>query len=159
MIKKLVTIFILLFLLPSVIAAGLNNGDSANIALGTIIGGFFAFLFGLLIFFAILMLIVYVYTSLVLMTIAKKTNTEGAWMAWVPILNFYLMTKIGSVPWWTILIFIIGFSFPIISAAITIWWWWKIAEARGKPGWWALLFLIPLVGFVMMGMIAWSDSN
>ena len=35
--------------------------------------------------------------------------------------------------------------------------WWKIAEARQKPGWYGLLMMVPIVNFVVMGMLAWGD--
>lgn len=105
---------------------------------------------------------IYVYTAVVLMVIAKKTKTEYPWLAWIPVANFYLMTKIAGMPWWTMLLLLLGFI-PILGGlvimAVTTVWWWKIAEARGKPGWYALLMLIPLVGFVIMGVIAWSDKK
>ncbi len=50
----------------------------------------------------------YVYSSLALMTIANKTHTENAWMAWIPILNVYLLVTIADKPWWwTLLILLI----------------------------------------------------
>lgn len=109
----------------------------------------------------IIVLIVYVYIALTLMTIAKKTRTPDAWMAWVPIVNFYLMSKIAKMPWWTFLVAVIAlfvpFVGPIVFGVIFIMWWWKIAEARKKPGWLALLLLLPIVNLVIMGIIAWAD--
>ncbi len=44
----------------------------------------------------------YVWSSLCLYIIAKKTNTPYPWLAWIPIANIYLMCKIGGKPgWWT----------------------------------------------------------
>jgi len=128
-----------------------GNLDSA--ALWTIIAGSLAI-------FSVIFLIFYVYSALVLMSIAKKTNTPNAWLAWVPIGNLYLMTQIAKIPWWTLLIIFLSWI-PVIGAlallAIVTWWWWKIAEARNKPGWWALLMLIPGVNLVMMGILAWAE--
>ena len=67
----------------------------------------------------ILYILIYAYMAYSLQTIANKTGTENGWMAWIPILNIYLMCKIA-----------------------------------GKPGWWVLLFLIPLVNLVI-GIIIW----
>jgi hypothetical protein len=39
---------------------------------------------------------------------------------------------------------------------IMIYFWWKIAEAIKKPGWWSLLLLIPIVNFVIVGIMAWE---
>ena len=46
----------------------------------------------------------------------------------------------------------------LIAISISIWWWIKIAEARGRPGWWGVLIVIPLVNFVIIGILAWGSS-
>jgi len=105
-------------------------------------------------------LVVYVYMALVLMTIAKKTNTPNPWLAWIPIGNLYLMTQIAKVQWWTMLVIFLAwipFVGGIAVLGVTIWWWWRICEERKRPGWWALLTLIPLANFIIPGIVAWSD--
>ena len=32
-----------------------------------------------------------------------------------------------------------------------------IAEARGKPNWWGILLIVPVVNFIVPGYLAWSD--
>jgi len=107
-------------------------------------------------------LIFYVYFSMALMTIAKKTGTDPAWLAWIPIFNLFLMVKIAEAPLWSLLLLLLVFI-PFIGwlpfLGVMIWWWWKIAERRGKPGWFALLFLIPLVNLIVVGVIAWHESG
>ena len=124
-------------------------------------GGFMALLAGMLLVMLLVGLIVYVYTSIALMTIAKRTKTENSWLAWIPIANIYLMTQIAGVPgWWTlsILLFIIPFIGPIAFAVIFCYLWWKIAEARKMPGWLGALMWIPLVNLIIMGVLAWCDK-
>jgi len=128
-----------------------------------------------------------VYLSLAVMSIAKKTNTPHAWLAWIPIANIYLMTQIAKIPWWLtfvgflpiitfmskmilwimlplgmlsyIISLIISFITGIIFIIVFCWIWWKIAEARGKPGWWGLIIiLVPIVNLVMIGILAWSKD-
>ena len=103
----------------------------------------------------------YVYFALALMTIATKTKTANPWLAWIPIANLFLMTQIGKVPWWTVLIAIFAPIIPVIgslaSLAVFIWWWWRIAEERKKPGWFSILMLIPIVNLIIIGVIAWTD--
>ena len=48
---------------------------------------------------------------------------------------------------------IFGLAFLVMNVIL----WWKIAEARQKHGWLALLMLIPVVNLVAMGFIAWKD--
>ena len=35
--------------------------------------------------------------------------------------------------------------------------WMAVAEARGKPSWWGILLIVPLVGLIVPGYLAWSD--
>ena len=119
---------------------------------------------GLMIIFGLVILLIgiatYIFFALALMAIAKKTNTENPWLAWIPIANIYLMTKIGKVPWWTmfgLLLALIPAIGWLLTTALGAFWWWKIAEARGKPGWLGILTIIPLANFIVIGILAWAD--
>jgi hypothetical protein len=35
--------------------------------------------------------------------------------------------------------------------------WMAISEARGKPNWWGILTIVPILNFVVPGYLAWSD--
>jgi magnesium-transporting ATPase (P-type) len=95
----------------------------------------------------------YIYFALALQTIAKKTNTENAWLAWIPIANLILMVNIAKKPmWWVILCFI-----PLVNLVFMILIWMGIAEARQKPNWWGILLIVPVVGIIVPGYLAWSD--
>ena len=74
-------------------------------------------------------LAVYAYVAFCLYTIAKKTNTENPWLAWIPIAN-------------------------IVLAILVVW---KIAEARNKPGWLGILLIVPIANLVIFGIIAFAD--
>ncbi|MDD5512779.1 MAG: DUF5684 domain-containing protein, partial [Candidatus Omnitrophica bacterium] len=116
------------------------------------IGGIIAIIF--------LATLIYVYSSLCLYFIARKTGNEPAWLAWVPIGNLFLMCKIAGQSYWLLLIFLASFL-PIIGGLVNLglfgFFWFKIAEARGKPGWMGILCVLPLVNLVMMGVIAFSE--
>lgn len=95
----------------------------------------------------------YVYVALALMTIAKKTNTENGWLAWIPIANIVLMLNIAKKPiWWIILCLI-----PLVNIVMFILIWMGVAEARRKPSWWGVLIIVPIVGVIVPGYLAWSD--
>jgi hypothetical protein len=100
----------------------------------------------------ILWLAVYVFMALVLMGIAKKTNTPKGWLAWIPIANLFLLLMIARRPlWWFILLLI-----PLVNIIIAIVVWIDILKLRGRPAWWVILLLIPLVNIVILGMLAWG---
>jgi uncharacterized membrane protein YhaH (DUF805 family) len=95
----------------------------------------------------------YIYWALALQTIAKKTNTENAWWAWIPIIQIILMLNIAKKPvWWIILFFI-----PLVNFVVGIIVCMGIAEARNKPSWWGILMIVPVVGLIVPGYLAWSD--
>jgi hypothetical protein len=107
-------------------------------------------------FFAVMIvfwLAAYVYFSLAFQTIATKTNTANAWLAWVPIANIILMLNIARKPlWWILLLFV-----PLLNIVILIMIFMAIAEARHKPSWWGILLIVPVVNFIVPGYLAWSD--
>lgn len=105
-------------------------------------------LFGLVIVVAI-----YAYVAICLQKMAEKTNTGDTWWAWVPILNILLMLKIGQKPlWWIILLLI-----PLVNIVIGIVVWVAICNNLNKSPLLVIGLLIPLVNFIVLGYLAFSD--
>jgi len=96
---------------------------------------------------------VYVFVAFCLFTIAKKTNTDSAWLAFIPIANIVLACQIAGKPWWWVFLFFI----PIVNVVLGIIVMWKIAEARNKPGWLGILVIIPVVNVIIFGILAFVD--
>ena len=142
-----------LWLLPSMallIPAGAVLAQDEEEAAAVAVAG--AVMLVLFVVFAAL----YVYLALALFTIAKKTNTENAWLAWIPIANIVLMLNIAKKPIWWIIFFIV----PILNIAgivFAVLIWMAIAEARGKPSWWGILVIVPFVNLIVPGYLAWAD--
>jgi len=90
----------------------------------------------------------YIVMAIGIMKLAKKFNTPNPWMAWIPVLNIWLMIQIAGLEWWWILIVFAGII-PVIGwiAALLagLYIWLKIVEKAGKPQWFVILMLIPLV--------------
>lgn len=100
----------------------------------------------------ILSLGLYVYMSLCLQVIAKKTGTSNGWLAWIPIINFFLWLKVARRPmWWFILLLI-----PFVNIIITVIGWMDIAKLRQKAGWWGVMFIIPVMNLIAPGYLAFS---
>lgn len=128
--------------------------------------------FGLI--FAIIFIPMYIYSALTLMYTAKRLNYPRPWMAWIPYANLWMMSELGKMPGWVGLVGILGLLsyIPVIGligslagfavAVLTFIWMWRICEARGKPGWWPLLVLIPVAGWIwapiMWGILAWGKD-
>lgn len=121
-----------------------------------------AIIMGFLVFFVILFIAIYIYSALVLMTVARKTNTPNGWMAWIPIANIILMLNIAGLAWYWIFAILVGFI-PVLGglalAAGGVYVWWLIAEKRKFPGWYGILTIIPVVNLIIMGIIAWSEPK
>ena len=96
---------------------------------------------------------VYVWVALCLYIIAKKTNTDNAWLAWIPIGNIILACQIAGKPWWWVFLFFI----PIANVVFAILVMWKICEARNKPGWLSILMIIPIANLIIFGILAFTD--
>lgn len=112
-----------------------------------------AFLGGFLLFFWIFLFGLYVYTALALQTIAQKTNTENAWLAWIPIANIFLMLMVAKKPLWWFILFLI----PLVGIVMYVLVWMGIAEARQKPNWWGILTIVPVANLIVPGYLAWAD--
>jgi Family of unknown function (DUF5684) len=108
---------------------------------------------GMLVFMLVICLAMYVYLALALQTIANKTNTANGWLAWIPILNIFLMLNVAKKPLWWFILFLI----PLVNIVIAILVWMGVAEARNKPNWWGILMIVPVVNLIVPGYLAWSD--
>ena len=95
----------------------------------------------------------YVYFALAIQTIAKKTGTQNAWLAWIPIVNVFLMLDIAKKPMWWFLLFLV----PLVNLVMIVIVWMGVATARKKPEWWGILSIVPIANLVVPGYLAWSD--
>lgn len=110
---------------------------------------------GMMLFFLLFFFAYYLYFAICLMKIAKKTSTENAWFAWIPILNVILAIQIAQKPvWWIILFFI-----PLANIIVSILVWMGIAKNLGKPDWLGILIIVPIANIIIPGYLAFSSSE
>ena len=119
----------------------------ANNALGAALAGTF------MLFFLGVAAVMYVYVALALQTIATKTSTANAWLAWIPIVNIFLALAIAKKPMWWFILFLI----PLVNIVMAVIVWMGIAEARQKPNWWGILMIVPVANLIVPGYLAWAD--
>jgi len=101
----------------------------------------------------VFMVAIYAFFAVCLQTIAKKTETEKDWMAWVPFLNLVLLLKVANKPmWWIVLFFI-----PIVNFVSAIVIMMSVAERREKPSWVGALVVIPFFGVAVIPYLAFSS--
>lgn len=129
--------------------------DNPELAVGAIAGGILLTAF-------LMVVAVYVYSALAIMTLAKKTNTPNAWLAWIPLANLFLVANIAGIHWWTALVVLLASWIPLIgqlaALAIIVWWFWKISEKRNFAGPLALLMIVPLANLIYVGVLAWHKD-
>jgi len=102
--------------------------------------------------------IFYVYMAVCLMKIAKKTGTDNAWFAWIPILNLVLMIQIAQKPMWWLIFFLVPLL-NLLSIVFGILIWMAISERLGKPSWLGILMIVPIANFIIPGYLAFSSPE
>ena len=125
--------------------------------------GWLAGLFwGLLVFGIIL----YVYMGFAYTAVGRKAKVKTPELAWIPFVGPTIVTyQAAGMHWWPWLL-LIGMIIPFLNvlAAIAfqvmvIVWTWHMFEKIKRPGWWAILFILPIVGLVMIGIAAWTEPD
>lgn len=118
--------------------------------------GAFALAGGMFLFVILIVLVIYVIMALSLMKIAKRTNMDNAWFAWIPILNLILMLQIAKRPMWWLIFFLV----PILNiAGIVLQFiiWIDIAKALGKTAIFGVLAV--LIPIIFMPYLAFSGGD
>ena len=101
--------------------------------------------------------VMYLYFSLCLFSIAQKVRHKYAWWAFIPILNLYQTVELAGKAWyWFIFMFI-----PFVNIVAFAWIWADIARARGKePYWlWGILMLVPFVNYLVLLYLALGKAT
>ena len=136
--------------------------ESLSVVLDPFSGAMGAAVGAIIMFLVVLFLAYYIFNSLAMVAIAKKIGTKNPWLAWIPIANIYLMTQmVGISGWWTfgiLAVFVPFIGGPLVLAG-TIYLYWIIAEKVERPGWFAILLIIPIVNLVILGMMAWGTPD
>ena len=140
--------------------------DLTNIEPNSILaGGILAFIAGIIILFILISIAIYVYMGFAYMAMGRKAKLKTPELAWIPGVGpLILAFQASKMHWWPWLLLIgtiipvIGFAFSITFMVFAIIWHWKMFEAVKRPGWWAILLLIPVVGLVMVGIAAWGKK-
>jgi len=91
-------------------------------------------------------IVFYFFLSFCIMKIAGKTGTDGAWMAFIPLLQLVLILRIGDKPVWYVILFFIPIVNLILSVMIWVW----VAEALGRSPVWAALASISGIGMLFL---------
>ncbi|MBF0606608.1 MAG: DUF4124 domain-containing protein [Magnetococcales bacterium] len=86
----------------------------------------------------------------VLYKTAKKLNVSSAWMAWVPLLNLFIMAQMAGRPvWWGVLLML-----PVVGSVVFVILWMDICQRLGLKKQLGLLMLIPIVVPIVLSYLA-----
>lgn len=128
-------------------------------------GGMLAFVMAFFAFVMVIGTILWIYTSLAFMAIGKKAKDDLPGLAWIPSIGPALIAfRASGMHWWPWLLIIgmfipfVGFIFAIAFAVFGVIWQWKMFEKIKRPGYWAILCLIPILNLVLYGIAAWSKD-
>ena len=135
-------------------------GDSFTGWLGVgVMAGFFTL--GIIVIF-LLFAAFYIYSSLAIMTIAKKLKNKNAWVAWIPIANVGLVLQMGGFHWAWVFLLLVPFLGWLALAVLAIISLWRIFEKVKYPGWFSLSLIIPQIGGILymiaIGFGAWGKG-
>ncbi len=102
------------------------------------------------------MIVIYVYFAYTTMMLAKRLNIANSWLAWIPFLNLFLMTKMAKLDWWWLL----GLFIPFVNFFVAGYIWSEIGKQLGKEWWVGALIAIPLIGWLVPGyLVVTTGSN
>jgi len=126
-------------------------------------GSLLAIILGALVVFLIIGIVVWIYSSLAFMAMARKDKQSSPGLAWIPLIGPMIVAfRASGMHWWPWLLFI-GVFIPFVNIAADIAlvvmftiWQWKLFEAIDKPGWWSILCLISPLNLIFWGIAAWS---
>ncbi|MBS3083668.1 hypothetical protein J4423_02585 [Candidatus Pacearchaeota archaeon] len=122
-------------------------------------------IFDFIFIFLVIVFALYVYLSFAYYAIAKKARLSSPGLAWIPFVGPSIIAyQTSEMHWWPWLL-LIGFMIPFVGSVVgivftvfTVVWRWKMFESIGRPGWWSILMLIPIVNLILLGIAAWSKK-
>lgn len=94
----------------------------------------------------LIFIIIYFFGCYLIWRIAKKMSVGPYWMAWIPFANDYLVCRMAGkhFGWWIL------FYIPVVNIYVAYVFWRQILIKFKKPGWLALLMLVPGINFLML---------
>lgn len=97
----------------------------------------------------------YIILFLPLMFVAKKTFARPIWLAFIPILQLYLLVRMANKPaYWVLFLFV-----PIVNIFIFIHIWIEICTIIKKPIFFGMLMVVPGLNYLIMCYLGLSSTK
>ncbi len=100
-------------------------------------------------------LVLYIYLAYTMMILAHRLHAKDVWMAWLPIANLYLLTRMAHRQWW----WVIGFFIPYVNFFVIGLLWSEIAQRFGKNPWIGAAMVLPVIGIAVPGYLVISRPD
>lgn len=97
----------------------------------------------------------YLFGTFCLFLIIRKLNVPHSWIALVPIAQAWSIVAAAGKPWWLVVLTFV----PYINIIAFLYLWGCIFEKMGKHPALTLLFLLPVVNLVFLGILAFSPMK
>lgn len=95
--------------------------------------------------------ILYFLVCFPLMFIVSRNYLSGL-MAWIPIVQLFLLVRLAQKPiWWVLLLFI-----PVVNLIIFVALWTNIARSLQKPSWLGIFMIVPGVNLILLWYFAFA---
>ena len=96
--------------------------------------------------------VIYIYIAYTVMILAQRLHLKDTWMAWVPIANLYLWSKMAGREWWWLL----GLLIPYVNIFVLGLFWSDIARRLGRNYWIGVAIVLPVIGLFVPGYLVLS---
>jgi len=120
---------------------------------------------GMMIFAIVIGLAAYVFGALAWMKIGNSLRYEYSWLAWIPVANMFMIAILGDLPVWLPIVLIVGYFIPFVNILAGIGWLvvmiyatLNIARKLGKPEWYCVGIVIPLLNLWVMYDMGWNSQ-
>ncbi len=97
----------------------------------------------------------YLFGAVCLFLIIRKLNVPYSWIALVPIAQAWSYVAAAGKPWWLVVLTFV----PYINIIVFLYLWGCILAKIGKHPALSLLFLLPVVNLVFLGVLALSSMK
>jgi len=118
--------------------------------------------------FLVLMVIAiafFVFFAMAWMKIAQKLGYEPAWLAWIPVANYFLMAGVADLPIWMPIALAVGMFIPFINwlagigaLVFSIYVVLVVARKLAKPEWYCVGYIIPLLQLWVIYDLGWNGE-
>ena len=97
----------------------------------------------------------YLYFSYCVYRIACKAEVDHAWLAFVPVLQFFILVEASGKSW----MWLLGLMIPVVDILALVVIGMGLADQRGRNSWLGILLAIPGLNLLFLGYLAFFEKE